>query len=157
MSSVKGPYDKDPTFALSAPTVPKNLSGSRVSEVLPFIGRVFPSGGTEGGGRSVGWVIRRGLAVPALEDSYSPGAGMRYTYYTPDHPEWSAKVDLILRLVELAKEKEKKPSSTPTPAEKPVSGIPAPTTAATAVTDQPWFWPAVVFGGALAFLYLRRK
>lgn len=157
MSSIKSPQEKDATFTTSTPTVPKNLSGLRVNEVLPFIGRVFPSGGTEGGGRVVGWVIRKGFAVPAIEDSYSPGAGMRYTYYTPDHPEWSEMVDLILRLVELAKEKEKKPSSTPAPAGKPVSStLPAVSTTPPLV-EQPWFWPAVVFGGALAFLYLRRK
>ena len=157
MSSIKSSQEKDATFTTSTPTVPKNLSGSRVNEVLPFMGRVFPSGGTEGGGRVVGWVIRKGFAVPALEESYSPGAGMRYTYYTPDHPQWSETVDLILRLVQLAKEKEKKPSSTPAPAEKPISGTTPAVSTTTALSEQPWFWPAVVFGGALAFLYLRRK
>ena len=147
--------EKDKTFTLAPPTVPIDLSGFRVNEILPFIGQVFPSGGTEGGGRSVGWVVRKGVAVPALEDSYSPGGGLIYTYYTPSHPEWAGKVDLILRLVELAKTPASTPSTSPSPA--PVSG-PSTGTSTSSTTPPEWVWPTVIIGsGALVFYLLARK
>lgn len=157
---------KDPTFSTATPTVRKDLSGSRVAEILPLIGKNFPSGSREGGGTVVGWSIRGGAAVPTIETSYSMGAGsLIYTYYTPTHPEWSRLVTAALVQASRAtapvstQPVSTQPVSTQPVSAQPVSAQPATTSASASasIMERPWFWPAVAFGGFAVFMYVRRK
>jgi hypothetical protein len=166
VSSIKGMFNsstKDPTFSTTAPVGAKNVSGARVSEVLALVGQSFSSGGHEGGGMRVGWVLRNGVSVPAIEDSYSRGAGsLIYTYYTPDHPEWARMVEAVMvRRSKLTKEMLISTAAPSSSTPKPVSTQPVSTqsvsTQSVSITGKPWFWPAVATSGLLAFLYFRRK
>jgi hypothetical protein len=163
MSSIKGMFDssaKDPTFSTTAPVGAKNVSGARVSEVLALVGQSFSSGGREGGGMRVGWVLRNGVAIPVIEDSYSRGAGsLIYTYYTPDHLEWSRVVEAVMvRRNKLTQEMLISTAAPSSSTPKPVSATTQPvSTQSVSITDKPWFWPAVATSGLLAFLYFRRK
>ena len=150
---IQNARQRDPTFTTKEPTAQKDLSGARVSEILPLIGKSLPSGGKEGGGTAVGWVTRGVLAVPAIEVTGNYGAGLRYTYYTPDHPKWSEQVGFALRRVEVL---ATQPVSTQPVSTQPVSTQPV-STQPVSITDKPWFWPAVATSGLLAFLYFRRK
>ena len=193
MSSILGAQaawqkgERDRTFWLSAPAGVKDTSGARVSEVLPLVGKTFGSGGREGGGLIVGWIVRDGVSVPAIESSDSPGGGsLIYTYYTPKDADWSRLVTAVL--VNAARANT--PANTPTPWDQlllrsspecppnaacmvPKSRIapqnPQTVSATPALsTDKgtwfsnlpahPWFWPVVVVGSvASVTVFLSRR
>jgi septal ring-binding cell division protein DamX len=160
---IQNARQRDPTFTTKEPTAQKDLSGARVSEILPLIGKSLPSRGKEGGGTAVGWSVRGAVAVPTIETSYSMGAGsLIYTYYTPTHPEWSRLVTAALvQASRAAAPVSTQPVSAQPVSTQPVSTQPVSTkpvsTQPVSITDKPWFWPAVATSGLLAFLYFRRK
>lgn len=124
----------------------------------------------------MGWVLRNGVYVPAIESAYSPGAGMLYTYYTPTDTDWSRMVDAMrVRAKQLSDEmvmsrvaepriapaapQAPAPPDVPSGSGKTTVSTTAPTSAASGggLTDKPWFWPAVVVVGAVGFMYLRDR
>jgi hypothetical protein len=166
--------DKDLTFSMSAPAGAKDTSGARVSEVLPLVGKTFGSGGREGGGLIVGWIVRDGVSVPAIESSYSPGgSSLIYTYYTPKDADWSRLVTAVL--VNAARTfAPSYPECPPNAAcmvpkagfapqnPQTVSATPALSTDKgtwfSNLPAHPWFWPVVVVGSvASVTLFLSRR
>lgn len=182
MSSILGVQkgERDRTFWLSAPAGAKDTSGARVSEVLPLVGKTFGSGGREGGGLIVGWIVRDGVSVPAIESSDSPGAGsLIYTYYTPKDADWSRFVTAVLVRAAAPADPPRTfapsyPACPPNAAcmvpkagfapQKPqtVSATPALSTDKgtrfSNLPAHPWFWPVVVVGSvASVSVFLSRR
>lgn len=146
---------KDSTFTAS-PAGPKDASGPRVSEVLPLIGKTFSSGGFEGGGDAVGWVLRNEVYVLAIERYYSPGGGLIYTYYTPADADWSRTVDAVLVRAARASTPRYSPSVAPSGSgNTTVSTNEAASSSGMGLMDKPWFWPAVIVVGVVGFMALR--